>query len=215
MLTSTPTKLAHGIRQFISTHSIACVCDNDRCRIAHRTDWSPESSLKSHEWITSCRQGRKNCRRIQEIRALDQGWFSAHFGAREGEHHSSQPWLITTPSSPAKPWKIGISLSQSRTMGSTSDVPKNSCNNWLVASYQLQACRFNFFIRNVILGVYFIFSAKLTSLLTKESVASGSKEHQHGFPCRPADENKSYLKKPSISLKMVIICVQKLTLKSG
>ena len=51
MLTSTPTKLAHGIRQFISTHSIACVCDNDRCRIAHWTDRSPESSLKSQEWI--------------------------------------------------------------------------------------------------------------------------------------------------------------------
>jgi hypothetical protein len=71
--------------------------------------------------------------------------------------------LVTTPLSPEKSWKIGITLTQSRTMGSTSDAPKNSCNYWLVASYQLQACRSKILIRKVILGVYFIFSAKLTS----------------------------------------------------
>lgn len=152
-LESTPTKSVHRIRQFISTHSIACVCDNDRCLIAQWTDRSPESSLKSQEWILHVGRDENFA---EETRILEP-WLGMVFSSFwRTWRWASQPWLVHTPFSPAKPWKIGISLSQSTTIGSTSDAPKNTCNYCLVASDQLQACLSKFLIRKVILRVYFM-----------------------------------------------------------
>jgi hypothetical protein len=84
----------HRIRQFISTHPIACVCDNDRCLISQWTDRSPESSLKSQEWILHVGRDENFA---EEARIIDWGWFSANFDAREDEHPSHDWYPLPTP----------------------------------------------------------------------------------------------------------------------
>jgi hypothetical protein len=69
------------IRQFMNCLCM-CICDSDRCLKIRWTDQSPESWLKSQEWILHV--GRATKKIAEEITDPD----CAQFGAREGEHHS-------------------------------------------------------------------------------------------------------------------------------